>query len=156
MSLPGRRLWKEPVPGAGKNPPERESELGKTPAGPDPASLSVTRGIPLPFTSSSWLPGKQLEACRVEKAQRSVKLLLRNRQSTATGDSEFNARKQIEREKTLQWTTYGDRACWKLGNLFNIQRKMCGKHNPLPTRLCFQVSFVLGPVFPLTNHKRGI
>lgn len=147
MSLPGWRLWKEPVPGAGKNPPERESELGKTPAGSDPASLSVTRGIPLPFTNSSWLPGKQLEACGVEKAQRSVKLLLRNRQSTATGDSEFNARKQMEREKNLQWTTYGDRACWKLGNLFNIQRKMCGKHNTLPTRLSVSKSHLFLDLF---------
>lgn len=76
------------VPDTGKNPVERDSELSKTPAGPDPAALSVTQGTPLPFTSSPWLPSKRLENCRVEKAHISVKLLLRNRQSTVTSDSQ--------------------------------------------------------------------
>ena len=76
------------VPDTGKNPIERDSKLSRTPAGPGPASVSVSRGAPLPFTSSSWLPNKQLENRRVEKAHISVKLLLRNRQSTVTSDSD--------------------------------------------------------------------
>lgn len=76
------------VSDTGKNPAERDSELSRTPAGSDPASMSVTQGTLLPFTSSSWLPSKQLENCRVEKAHISVKLLLRNRQSTVTSDSQ--------------------------------------------------------------------
>lgn len=77
------------VPDTGKNPVERDSELSKMPAGPDPASESVTQGTPLPSTSFSWLPSKQLENCRVEKVPLSVKLLLRNRQSTVTSDSQM-------------------------------------------------------------------
>lgn len=90
------------VPDIGENPVERDSELSKTPAGPDPASMSVTPATPLPFTSSSWLPSKQLENCRVEKAHISVNLLLRNRQSTVTTDSQSLCEKN---KAILQWTT---------------------------------------------------
>lgn len=90
------------VSDTGKNPVECDSEISRMPAGSDPASMSVTRGTPLPFTSSSWLPSKQLENCWVEKAHISVKLLLRNRQSTVTSDSQSL---MWENKAILQWTT---------------------------------------------------
>lgn len=34
------------VPDTGKNPAKRDSELSRMPTGPDPASMSVTRGTP--------------------------------------------------------------------------------------------------------------